>query len=92
MYAEMFTPFLLMPDPDSRLYSVTRMSRSQHPVGRVDFLQQLHFACHLSPNFGNEVPARWTSDNVLDESGTFVVTKHLCRRIWALHEGLNVYY
>jgi hypothetical protein len=76
-YIDWFTPFRT-PNPDSRLYSVSRSFRNNSPVSEIIPITSIISSCYLTPKFGTKYhPARWNSQNILDMCKTFYLTKHI---------------
>jgi hypothetical protein len=76
-YVEWFSPFRA-PHSDSGLFSITRSSRNNLPVSEIIPLQSIISPCHLIPGFGTKFhPAKWGSDNVLEECKSFFLNKYL---------------
>ena len=90
-YVEWFTPFRA-PHPDSGLFPVTRASRNNGPVSEIIPLDSIILSCHLIPRFGtNFHPAKWGSDNALEECKSFFLNKYLnIRTFFDLEQHLHV--
>ena len=64
---EWFNPFRA-PNPDSKLYSVTRSHRNNAPIIEIVPLASIVSSCYLTPKFGTTYhPARWSSTDILEE-------------------------
>jgi hypothetical protein len=90
-YVEWFTPFRA-PHLDSGLFPVTRASRNNEPVSEIIPLDSIISSCHLIPRFGtNFHPAKWDSDNALEECKSFFLNKYLSiRTFFDLEQHLHV--
>ena len=90
-YIEWFTPFRA-PHLDSGLFSVTRASRNNGPDSEVIPLDSIISSCHLIPRFGTKFhPAKWDSDNALEECKSFFLNKYLnIQTFFDLEQHLHV--
>jgi len=90
-YIELFTPFRA-PHPDSGLFPITRSSRNNGPVSEIIPLDSIISSCHLIPRFGTKFhPAKWNSDNVLEECKSFFLNKYLnIQTFFDLEQHLHV--
>ena len=76
-YVDWFTPFR-GPQPDSGLFSVSRTSRNNGPISEIIPLNSILSSCHLIPRFGTKyLPAKWNTDNVLEQCKSFFLNKYL---------------
>jgi hypothetical protein len=82
-YLEWFTPFHA-PNPDSKLYSVTRSTLHQGPRAEVVPLTQIASSCHLIPRYGTFAPTHWTAENVLETCKTFFLGRSIDLRTFYL--------
>jgi hypothetical protein len=74
---EWFNPFRA-PNPDSKLFSVTRSHRNNSPISEIVPVTSIVSSCYLTPKFGtNYHPAKWTSTNVLEDCKSFTLNKYI---------------
>jgi len=86
---EWFNPFRA-PNPDSKLYSLTRSHRNNGPITEIVPLTSIVASCYLTPKFGtNFHPARWSSADVLEECKTFTLNKYISLYMFYQLENLN---
>ena len=76
-YVEWFTHFQ-SPNPDSCLHSVNRSYCNNSPAAEIIPITSIVSSCYLTPKFGTKYhPARWDTENILDECKSFYLTKHI---------------
>ena len=76
-YIEWFTHFR-SPNSDSRLHSISRSYRNNSPVAEIIPITTIVSSCYLTPKFGTKYhPARWDTENILEECKSFFLTKHI---------------
>ena len=78
-YIELFTPFLPVPEPGSRLYRIARSFRNHAPRSIVIPVPRIFRSCHLLPVCEGPVDRTWTSDNVLDRCTDFYLNTFIDR-------------
>ena len=90
-YVELFTPFRA-PHPDSGLFPVSRASRNNASVSEIIPLDSIVSSCHLIPRFGTKFyPAKWDSDNALEDCNSFFLNKYLdIRTFYDLEKHLHI--
>ncbi|KAF8810314.1 hypothetical protein BYT27DRAFT_7209578 [Phlegmacium glaucopus] len=86
-YVEWFSPFSNAPDPNHRMYKVTRsLSSDGSPLSSIVPVANIFRSVHLLPKFGPVAPVEWTSSNVMDKCNTFFLNsftdKHLYRVLY----------
>ncbi|KZT19755.1 hypothetical protein NEOLEDRAFT_1077268, partial [Neolentinus lepideus HHB14362 ss-1] len=78
-YVEWFTPFARSPEPNSRLYKISRSVRNGDRLASVIPVLQIRRSVHLYPKWGPSVPRQWSSSSVLDDATVFYVNPFLDR-------------
>ncbi|THU90457.1 hypothetical protein K435DRAFT_911965 [Dendrothele bispora CBS 962.96] len=74
-YVEWFTKFARQPEPYSELYRVKLQKKSDGlPAVSVVPLDRIICSVHLYPKWGGAVPSGWTSETVLDDCTSFLVS------------------
>jgi hypothetical protein len=72
------------------MYKTSRSSRQHHRNASIIPVSQIARSCHLIPVFGQEIDARWTTHNVLEESKEFYVNHYLRHLDFVLMRYLGV--
>jgi hypothetical protein len=83
-YIEWFTKFKSKPDPNHRMYMVSRLISDGQRIASIVPISHIYSSIHLFPKFGPIAPRHWTSSNVLDLCPKFFVNSTLNRYIFAL--------
>jgi hypothetical protein len=85
-YVEWFTPFKDAPEPNHRMYKISRSLSDGERVASIIPVSDICRSVHLIPKCGPIIPREWTSAMVLDDSSFFFVSPFLDR-----HTYLTVY-
>ena len=75
-YVEWFTTFPARPEHDSRLFKIKWARTEGGRLASIVPVALLQRAIHVIPKWGGHVPLAWTSENVLDECGTFLLNPY----------------
>jgi hypothetical protein len=83
-YVEWFTPFRAEPEPNSKMYKVTRALQGNSRLASIVPVSRIGQSLHLIPLPGGTIPRDWSSDTVLDHCQTFLVNSFTDRRTYIL--------
>ncbi|KDQ49252.1 hypothetical protein JAAARDRAFT_201038 [Jaapia argillacea MUCL 33604] len=72
-YVEWFTPFKSTPEPNHRMYQISRSVKDGKRVSAVVAVEDIQSSVHLYPLFGPVLCRAWSSDDVLEECTRFYV-------------------
>ncbi|KAH9837658.1 uncharacterized protein C8Q71DRAFT_706547 [Rhodofomes roseus] len=78
-YVEWFTDFANAPNPVHGMYKVKREVQNGERLASIIPVKNIRRTVLLFPSFGPVAPHDWTTSNVLEESPTFHVDRHLDR-------------
>ncbi|KAF8812643.1 hypothetical protein BYT27DRAFT_7086770, partial [Phlegmacium glaucopus] len=70
-YVHWYKPFHTQPDPDTLMFKTSLSSHNHQQCASIIPVTLIARSCHLSPNFGHQIPEAWSSGNVLDDAETF---------------------
>jgi hypothetical protein len=78
-YVEWFTPFKNAPEPNHRMYKISRSLSGGERIASIIPVSDIRRSVHLIPKCGAVIPREWTSATVLDTSTYFFVNPFLDR-------------
>ncbi|KAG5642676.1 hypothetical protein DXG03_002334 [Asterophora parasitica] len=78
-YVEWFTPFKNAPEPNHRMYKISRSMLSGQRVASIISVCDIRRSVHLIPKCGPVIPPEWTSATSLELGSSFFVNPFLDR-------------
>ena len=76
-YVHWYKPFHNLPHPDMLMFETSPSSHNHRRRASVIPVTWIARSCHLSPNFGRQIPEAWSSSSVLDDARTFFLNPYL---------------